>query len=158
WLRRRLRAAMASGIPAFQGRREQAVGVFDDIKAVGLFRDHPPTPADPEHTTYVPAGPLSVGLEYREGGSDHTIVNFADMPGQMQELIEEFKRRDRPTVDRGFSFHVCDAATGVEHLRFDAFDSGPDSQGPHYHYLHHSDAGMVTMTVVRYDEDAQGPM
>lgn len=74
--------------------------IFTLGKVVG-----PPLPPEPEHTTYVDAGPVSVGVEYR----------VVDVP---------------KLTDRGFSLHVCDRATGAEYLRFDLFEDEP-----HYHYI-----------------------
>jgi hypothetical protein len=128
---------------------------LDELKAIGSEWDMLPTPIDPENTQYFPAGPLSIGLEYRRGGSQSTLVNFRDTPGKIQELIASFKERDEPTQDRGVSFHICDGATGTEYVRLDAFDDGPNTQGPHYHYIHPEEG---SMTVVRFDESAQGPM
>ncbi len=51
--------------------------------------------------------------------------------------------------DRGWSVHVCDAATGAEYLRFDVFEGDP-----HYHYIHPGDHHFV----VPFDRAASGDM
>lgn len=50
--------------------------------------------------------------------------------------------------DGGATLHVCGAADGLEHLRFDCFEDEP-----HYHYIDQADEAN---TVVRIDEVAVG--
>jgi hypothetical protein len=101
-----------------------------------------PIPADAEQTTYVEAGPLRIGIEYRELGEGSTFdITAADgsvVTGHQPGF-----------ADRGFSLHVHDSSNGVEHLRFDAFDDEP-----HYHYIV---PGRMN-TVVVFDTAAHGEM
>src|SRR6185312_9726004 len=53
----------------------------------------------------------------------------------------------QPFDDGGVSLHVCDAGSGVEYLRFDAF-----KKDPHYHYIFPDRSHIA----VRIDESAVG--
>ena len=110
-----------------------------------LGQDYPditPIPADPERTTYVDAGPVRIGIEYRSLDEDTTFeVTNADGTTSLGS--------QPGFVDNGVSLHVHDAATGLEHLRFDAFDAEP-----HYHYL----VAGSRNTVIVFDTAAHGPM
>jgi hypothetical protein len=53
-----------------------------------------------------------------------------------------------PFDDFGATLHVCGAADGLEHLRFDCFENEP-----HYHYIEQATGAN---TVVRIDELAVG--
>jgi hypothetical protein len=84
-----------------------------------------PLPPVPEHTTYVDAGRLRIGVEYRvltDAIIEETVRNTEGLI-----LVD-----DRPVGlhAEGTSLHICDRADGSEILRFDVF---PDE--PHYHYL-----------------------
>ncbi len=105
------------------------------------FEPGPAIPPIAEHTTYVPAGALRIGVEYRVL-TDEIIDN-----------TEGIVPSDDPTFrgfhSQGASLHVIDDATGSEHLRFDVFDDGP-----HYHYMD----GRGGNRVVIYDVAGCGPM
>lgn len=110
-----------------------------------LGQDYPdiaPIPADPSRTEYVDAGPLRIGVEYRSLGEETTfeVIN----PDGSRSLGHQ-----PGFADHGVSLHVHDAASGEEHLRFDAFDAEP-----HYHYI----LPGVRNTVVVFDTAAHGPM
>ncbi|WP_072803577.1 DUF7700 domain-containing protein [Rhodococcoides yunnanense] len=75
---------------------------------LGRLYEGDPLPVVEEATTYYPAGTVTFGVEGRalfEGGSDTPWAG-------------------------GPTLHVFETATGLEHLRFDAF---PGEE--HYHYL-----------------------
>lgn len=74
-----------------------------------------PIPPIPENCYEIPAGPIRFVLESRLLNTETVGAAFAAGP------VEE---------DGGASLHVCDAATGLEHLRFDCFE-----KAPHYHYI-----------------------
>jgi hypothetical protein len=79
-----------------------------------------------EHTRYVDAGAVTIGVEYRTVNEDIVMANLRAHgmdrpPPGANQVIDE---------DGGVSLHVCDAATRTEYLRFDLFTGGP-----HYHYL-----------------------
>ena len=84
-----------------------------------------PIPPVEEHTSYFPAGPITIGVEYRLLNDE--IVN--------RHMAVEQQRADvgDGIDDRGVSLHVFGTAHGgehVEHLRFDCFEADP-----HYHYV-----------------------
>ena len=106
----------------------------------------PPIPPDPEHTTWVPAGGLSIGVEYRLLDDAEIAANYE---GRALEEIREMLK-DRVVQDNGVSIHVAGAHDGHEYLRFDLFE-----QDPHYHYI---DPSGVRQTIVQYDRVAMGDM
>jgi hypothetical protein len=120
-----------------------------DPSAIGDRYDVPVIAPVPEHTRYYEAGALRVGVEYRllnddvmDGSSE---IDDPEVAARIAEI-----RNAMTFDDRGVSFHVCDAGSGVEYLRFDMFEDGP-----HYHYLHPDEDYHV---VVIYDTFACGPM
>jgi hypothetical protein len=83
-----------------------------------------PIPPIPENCVEIPAGPILFVLESR-------LLN-ADIA---REHGERVGRDLGPGVDdAGASLHVCGAADGLEHLRFDCFETHP-----HYHYVHQAE-------------------
>ena len=91
-----------------------------------LRPDTPPIPPIKEHTEYIDAGPLTVGVEYRVLDDSIYEANFQQKrPGA-----------DEPSAgtlsDSGVSLHVGETKGGelAEYLRFDCFD-----EDPHYHYI-----------------------
>lgn len=106
----------------------------------------PPIPPDPEHTTWVDAGPISIGVEYR-------LLDDADLAANYEgEQMDEIQAATGGAAieDNGVSLHVSGSADGHEYLRFDLFE-----QAPHYHYIQPSGE---QQTVVEYDRVAMGPM
>src|SRR3954467_10140643 len=81
-----------------------------------------PVPHDPASTTYVPAGAVTLGLEYRSL-DENTAVETIDESGNVVVKTVEM-------VESGLSVHLFDTATMGERLRFDDLD-----ENPHYHYL-----------------------
>ncbi len=105
----------------------------------------PPIPPDAEHTTYVEAGALSFGVEYR-------LLNDADLAanytGAAMEEIQANIKGDT-VEDNGVSIHVV-GEDGHEYLRFDMFE-----REPHYHYI---DRSGERQTIMDYDRVALGDM
>lgn len=106
----------------------------------------PPIPPDAEHTTYVDAGAISIGVEYRLLDESELAANYEGE--QMDEIQQAL---DGAAVeDNGVSLHVVGTEDGHEYLRFDLFE-----QGPHYHYIEPSGE---RQTIVDFDRVALGPM
>ena len=102
--------------------------------------------ASPAETTYIDAGGLTFGVEYRELNADVFDENFGDTDDPETLAAIEIGRKYEEV---GIAVHVFDTATMDELLRLDAFPGVP-----HYHYIvpgsHH--------TVVYWDETVLGPM
>ena len=98
-----------------------------------------------EHTRYIDAGAVTIGVEYRMVNEDIVLANLKahgmdkPPPGARQVIHE----------DGGVSLHVCDAQTRTEYLRFDMFTASP-----HYHYLT-PDKHQIN---IAYDTNAGGDM
>jgi len=96
-----------------------------------------PIPMVTEHCVTVDAGAVQLVVESRQ------LTN---------EILEEtYHGAVKPEIrfdDFGASLHVCGAADGLEHLRFDCFENEP-----HYHYIEQRAGANV---VVRIDELAVG--
>ncbi len=106
----------------------------------------PPIPPDPAHTTYVDAGSLRIGVEWRLLDDAELAANYEG--AAMDEIQANLKT---PTVeDNGVSIHVVAADDGHEYLRFDCF-----RDGPHYHYIEPSGE---KQTIVDFDPVALGEM
>ena len=106
----------------------------------------PPIPPDEEHTTWVDAGSISIGVEYR-------LLDDAELAAHYQgEQMEEIQAATggQATQDNGVSLHVAGTEDGHEYLRFDMFE-----KEPHYHYIEPSGE---KQTIVDYDRVALGPM
>jgi hypothetical protein len=112
----------------------------------GTVYSVPPIPPDPEHTTWVPAGGLSIGVEYRLLDEAEIEANYAGR--ELDEIRAAVQ--DRVLQDNGVSIHVAGAHDGHEYLRFDLFE-----QDPHYHYIEPSGE---RQTIVQYDRVAMGDM
>jgi hypothetical protein len=105
-----------------------------------------PIPPDPEHTTYLDAGAVSFGVEYRLLDDAELAANYqgADME-EIQQALD-----GNQVEDNGVSIHVLGTDDGHEYLRFDCFE-----KGPHYHYIEPSGE---KQTIVDFDEVAMGDM
>jgi hypothetical protein len=98
-----------------------------------------PIPMVVDHCLPVPAGAVNLVVESRQLTDQILQETYAD--GQIPEAEVHFD-------DFGASLHVCGAADGLEHLRFDCFEFEP-----HYHYIEqHAQANVI----VRIDEVAVG--
>jgi hypothetical protein len=117
---------------------------------IGKVYGIPPQPPDPNHTTYLDGGRLSIGVEYRVVDQAALRETYKDDPAHLAEL-----ERESPAggfFAEGLSLHVV--LDGHEYLRFDLFDDPP-----HYHYVHPVNAtGEHQNHVVEYDAVANGPM
>jgi len=106
----------------------------------------PPIPPDAQHTTWVEAGAITIGVEYRLLDDAELAANY-----QGEQMDEIQAALDGNVVqDNGVSLHVAGAADGHEYLRFDLFEAEP-----HYHYIEPSGE---RQTIVDYDRVALGPM
>ena len=106
----------------------------------------PPIPPDDAHTTYVDAGALRIGVEYRLLDDAELAANYEG--DEMEEIQDAL---DGAVVeDNGASIHVLGREDGHEYLRFDLFE-----QGPHYHYI---DLGGQEQTIIDFDRVALGEM
>ncbi len=106
----------------------------------------PPIPPDAEHTTYVDAGAISIGVEYRLLDDAELANNYEGE--QMDEIQDALD--GNAVEDNGVSLHVVGTRDGHEYLRFDLFE-----REPHYHYIVRSGE---KQTIVDYDRVALGPM
>jgi len=105
-----------------------------------------PIPPDDAHTTYVDAGPLRIGVEYRLLDDAELAANYeGDDIDEIQDALD-----GAAVEDNGASIHVLGREDGHEYLRFDLFE-----QGPHYHYI---DLGGQQQTIVDFDRVALGDM
>ena len=113
---------------------------------IGATYSVPPIPPDPEHTVYVDAGVLRIGVEHRLLDDAELAANYK---GAAMEEIEQAVG-GQEVQDNGVSVHVCGAQDGHEYLRFDMFE-----HGPHYHYI---DRGGEEQTIIDFDRVALGEM
>jgi hypothetical protein len=105
----------------------------------------PPIPPDAEHTTYVEAGVLQIGVEWRKLDESELEANYeGDAMDEIQAAITG------NVEDAGVSLHVIGAENGHEYLRFDMFE-----QEPHYHYIERSGE---KQTIIDFDRIALGEM
>ena len=105
-----------------------------------------PIPPDPDHTTYVEAGAISFGVEYRLLDDAELAANYQG--ADMKEIEEALAGNQ--VEDNGVSIHVMGAEDRHEYLRFDCFE-----KGPHYHYIEPSGE---KQTIVEFDVAAMGEM
>lgn len=105
-----------------------------------------PVPPDPEHTVYLPAGPLRIGVEYRMVDPEGLAAAY-----EGDDLAEiEAASPEGGFTDEGLSIHIESVADDHEYIRFDAFDDDP-----HYHYV---DKAAGTNTLIGFDTAAHGPV
>jgi hypothetical protein len=107
-----------------------------------------PQPPDPEHTTWLAAGALTIGVEYRQVDPAALVATYAANAEDMAEI--EARSPEGGFYDEGVSLHVCGTDDGHEYLRFDVF-----ADDPHYHYVH---PGGDTNNVIEFDGAAHGDM
>jgi hypothetical protein len=122
-----------------------------DQPAIGKTYNMPPQPADEAATTYLDAGAVSIGVEYRVVDPESLRETYQGNAAQLAELEERSPAGG--FYAEGLSLHVVAKADGHEYLRFDLFDDPP-----HYHYNHPVKAGQHTNNVVDYDTVSNGPM
>jgi hypothetical protein len=117
---------------------------------IGNVYNMPPQPPEDDKTTYLEAGAVTFGVEYRVLDPEMLRQTYKDNPEQLRELEE--RSPEGGFYAEGVSLHVV-GNDGHEYLRFDMFDSPP-----HYHYNHPSDGVSFTNNVIDYDAAANGPM
>ena len=105
-----------------------------------------PIPPDAEHTTWVDAGAIRIGVEYRVLDDAGLAANYhGDAKAEIDAAVG-----DDDIEDNGVSLHVVGRADGHEYLRFDLF-----SREPHYHYI---DRSGERQTIIDFDRVAHGDM
>ena len=105
----------------------------------------PPIPPDAEHTTWVDAGALRIGVEWRNLDETELDANYEG------KAMEEIQAAITGNVqDNGVSLHVAGAEDAHEYLRFDMFE-----HEPHYHYIERSGE---KQTIIEFDRVALGEM
>jgi hypothetical protein len=95
---------------------------------LGYKYDVVPIPPVEEATTYIDAGDVVIGVEFRRL-TDEVVDTTFDAQIQAASGIGE-ARPVSGLDEQGVSLHVLDASTRLEYLRFDNFDDDP-----HYHYI-----------------------
>ena len=110
-----------------------------------------PQPADEASTRWIDAGPIAIGVEYRELDPESLLATYADNPQSMEDIL---KAGGATFVDEGVSFHVKSTEDGHEYLRFDVFEGEP-----HYHYIRKVSAGEeISNHIIPFDIAAHGDM
>lgn len=122
---------------------------MSEAKLIGKVYGIPPQPPVPENTTYLKAGAITFGVEYRDVNPENLVDTYKHNEAYLQELLE--KSPEGGFSDEGVSIHVCGTDDGHEYLRFDVFDDDP-----HYHYIHAGDE--VVNNVIDFDVHAHGEM
>jgi hypothetical protein len=115
---------------------------------IGTVYTAKPIPPEERVTTYVPAGPLTIGVEMR--ALDETVLVGHLEDANAQQRAEVAANKAAVVDDGGISLHVCATAGRREYVRFDCF-----REEPHYHYIF-SDG--VTQEIMKFDEVAHGDM
>jgi hypothetical protein len=121
---------------------------MSEQKLIGKVYGIPPQPPVAENTTYLEAGAITIGVEYRDVNPDNLLETYKDT-AYLDELLE--KSPEGGFADEGVSIHVCGTEDGHEYLRFDVFDDDP-----HYHYIHAGDE--IVNNVIDFDVRAHGEM
>ncbi|MFK7894634.1 MAG: hypothetical protein AB8G23_02300 [Myxococcota bacterium] len=123
----------------------------DNSLHLGVVYPIPPQPADEACTRWIDAGPISIGVEYRELDPDSLLATYEDNPQSMEELL---KAGGGTFSDEGVSLHVKSTENGHEYLRFDVFEGEP-----HYHYIHRvADGEEISNHIIPFDVAAHGDM
>jgi hypothetical protein len=120
---------------------------------IGKVYTIPPQPPVDEHTHRMPAGNLTIGVEYRTVDPASLQATYSGNDAHLAELFERWPGGG--FTDEGVSIHVWGADDGHEYLRFDVFDDEP-----HYHYNHVTDpdGGEIVNNVIDFDTVALGEM
>lgn len=121
------------------------------MTSIGKTYNMPPQPADDDATTYLDAGAVSIGVEYRVVDPESLRETYKHDAAQLAELEE--RSPEGGFYAEGLSLHVVAKADGHEYLRFDLFDDPP-----HYHYNHPVVDGQHANNVIDYDTASNGPM
>jgi len=121
-------------------------------RPVGTIYHIPPQPPDEARTRWIPAGVVTIGVEYRDVTPEALVETYRDDPEQLAEMLA--KSPEGGFADEGVSLHVNGTDDGHEYLRFDVFDGEP-----HYHYVHRVGPGEDPVNqVVDFDVAAHGEM
>jgi len=119
---------------------------------IGKVYTIPPQPPVPEHTHRMPAGNITIGVEYRRVDPASLQATYAGNDAHLAELFERWPGGG--FTDEGVSIHVWGTDDGHEYLRFDVFDDDP-----HYHYNHLTGPGdEIVNSVIDFDAVALGDM
>jgi hypothetical protein len=120
---------------------------FDE--RIGHVYGLPPQPPVEEHTTWIAAGAVEIGVEWR----DIEPADLEALYGHDDAMLAELRASspEEGFRDAGVSLHVRAFDDGHEYVRFDVF-----AEEPHYHYIHCGDA--VANQVVHFDVAAHGAM
>ena len=113
---------------------------------LGQVYDVAPMAPEPEHTEYLDAGALRIGIEYRKVDPE-ALADYYE--GDDLAEVEEHSPEGGFT-DEGVSIHIESVADDHEYVRFDVF-----VDDPHYHYVDKADG---TNTVIGFDRAAHGEM
>lgn len=116
------------------------------MTTLGHVYDVQPIAPDPKHTTYLDAGPLRIGVEYRQ--LDPAALRDYFSGDDLAEVEEHSP--DGGFTDEGVSIHIESVADDHEYIRFDVF-----VDDPHYHYV---DKQRGTNTLIGFDRAAHGDM
>ena len=116
---------------------------------IGVVYNIPPQPPSEADTVWLPAGAVTIGIEYRDVRPEALVKLYGDNPEQLREMLA--KSPNGGFQDEGVSLHVRGTADGHEYLRFDVFESEP-----HYHYV--APGPEVINNVVVFDPFALGDM
>jgi hypothetical protein len=127
---------------------ETTAPAADAVKRIGKVYNVHPMPPDPGATRWLPAGVLTIGVEYREVDPAALEATYSGDADDMAEIEE--KSPPGGFSDEGVSIHVCGTEDQHEYLRFDVF-----VDEPHYHYVDRS--GEVN-NVIDFDVHAHGEM
>ncbi len=113
---------------------------------LGHFVKSLPVPHEPEITSYFPAGPVTIGVEFRvfDPVAERAKLTEAEVAAAGPDSL--FNQSD---ADQGVCIHVFDSTYLSEYFRFDCFLGEP-----HYHYIVPGEGNML----VHFDEVANGPM
>jgi hypothetical protein len=116
---------------------------------IGKVYTLPPQPPVAENTHRLPAGNITLGVEYRTVDPASLQTTYAENQAHLAELHERWPGGG--FTDEGVSIHVWGTDDGHEYLRFDVF-----VDEPHYHYNHPGDE--VVNNVIDFDTVALGDM
>jgi hypothetical protein len=116
---------------------------------IGKVYTIPPQPPVAENTRVLPAGNITVGVEYRMVDPASLQTTYATNDAHLAELHERWPGGG--FTDEGVSIHVWGTDDGHEYLRFDVF-----TDEPHYHYNHRGDD--IVNNVIDFDTVAMGDM
>jgi hypothetical protein len=116
---------------------------------IGKVYTIPPQPPVAENTRALPAGNITIGVEYRTVDPASLQSTYAGNDAHLTELFERWPGGG--FTDEGVSVHVWGTDDGHEYLRFDVFDDEP-----HYHYNHRGSD--VVNNVIDFDMVALGDM